>query len=84
MKCQPPPLSAALPQRRAQCVPLEVAVFADVRGPVSEQGVCVTQESKLKILSVNGGCFLFRQLSENVSVRVHCAGAPELDEFGMQ
>lgn len=84
MKCHPPALRAALPQRRAQRVPFEFAVFADVRGPVSEQSVCVTQDSKLKILSVNGGCFFLRQSTEKVSVQVDRAGAPDLDEVGMQ
>ena len=83
MKCHPPALSVALPQRRAQCVPLEFAVFANVRGPVSEQSVCVTQDSKLKILSVDRGSFLLRQ-SENVSVQIDRAGTPDLDEVGMQ
>ena|SRR5215471_7731503 len=84
MKCHSPALRAALPQRRTQRVPLEFAVCADVGAPVSEQGLGIIKEAKLKILSVNRRRFLFCHSGENICVRIDRAGTAELDEVGAQ
>jgi hypothetical protein len=65
-------------------VPLEFAIFADVRAPVGEQGLSITKDAKLKILSVNRGRFLLCHPGENICARIDRAGAAELDEVRVQ